>query len=280
MKFNININQGAIADHGLADKTDLTDWAIVDYIKDWQANPKAERYNQMVWFNFKQFINEMPMLGISSKGAVSKRIKKLFDLNLIDVFQEKNSRIFVELTQLCVDVIMFKGSSNSCTQGFPRETGVSQSEQGVSQSEQGVSDRKHSIDHHLTAHHRIEKRVSTPKKGKSTATWNAYSRAYLHRYRDAPLRNAKVSKLLCQFVDQVGADDAPMIAAYYLTLDDQWYQKKSHDVPTLLQNAQGIRTQWATGTNRTSQQIRQTERMSGNAQAVNEVKQMIREGRV
>jgi hypothetical protein len=259
MKYSININQGSIADHGLSGKTDLTDWAIVDYIKDWQANPKAERYEQMIWFNFSQFIKEMPLLGISSKGAVSKRIKKLFDLGLIDVFQEKNSRVFIELTQFCVDVIMFKGSSKSVQKGFPQETGVSQSERGVSQSERGVSDRKHSIEHHLTAHQNKNKEKPA---GKSTETWNAYSRAYLKRYGVSPLRGAKVNKLLCSLVDQVGAEQAPHVAHYYVSLNDQWYQKKSHDIPTLVQNAQGIFTQWATGTNKTSRDYQQDERRS------------------
>jgi hypothetical protein len=275
MKYSININQGSIADHGLSGKTDLTDWAIVDYIKDWQANPKAERYQQMIWFNFSQFIKQMPLLGITSKGAVSKRIKKLFDLGLIDVFQEKNSRVFVELTQFCVDVIMFKGSSKSTQKGFPKETGVSQSEQGVSQSEQGVSqseqgvsDRKHSIDHHLTAHQNKNKEKPA---GKSTETWNAYSYAYLGRYPRAPYRDASVNSLLCKFVDKVGKEDAPFIAAYYLTLDDQWYVKKGHDVATLLQNAQSIANQWAAGTNNTSINYRQNERTNHNLNVANRV---------
>lgn len=103
---------------------------------------------------------------------------------------------------------------------------------------------------------------------KSTETWNAYSRAYLQRYHVAPLRGAKVNSLLCQFVDVVGIEQAPLVAAYYVTLNESWYQKKAHDIPTLVTNAQSIFTQWARGENKTSTDYRQTERRSSMANNV------------
>jgi DNA-binding transcriptional regulator YhcF (GntR family) len=128
--------------------------------------------------------------------------------------------------------------------------------------------------------HPIEppKESAKPEKPKSTDTWNAYSRAYLQRYDVAPLRGAKVNSLLCQFVDVVGKDNAPLVAAYYLQLNDQWYQKKSHDIPTLAQNAQAIFTQWARGTNNTSIDYRTQERRSGMAQAAENINRKIRNG--
>jgi len=287
MKYIININQASIYDHGLADKTDLTDWAIIDYIKDWQANPKAERHDQMIWFNYGHAIKQMPLINIKTKGPLSKRIKKLFYLNLIDVHKEADNRLFVELTSFAIDVISFRGSKDK--QRFPKETGVSQKKQGVSQKKQGVSQKKqgvsqkkqgvsqkkHSIEHHLSVHQDKKREGEATKQAepaKSTPTWNAYSRAYLNRYRVSPLRGAKVNKLLCQFVDQVGAGDAPAVAAYYLNLNEQWYQKKGHDVATLLQNAQSIYTQWATGTNKTSGDYKTGERRSKMAQTIQNIK--------
>jgi hypothetical protein len=120
--------------------------------------------------------------------------------------------------------------------------------------------------------------IEPPKErqpGKSTQTWDAYSEAYFKRYGVSPLRGAKVNKLLCSLVDQIGLENAPHVAAYYVTLDDQWYQKKSHDVPTLIQNAQGIFTQWATGTNKTSRDYQQNERRSSLANSRDEAMKML-----
>jgi len=116
------------------------------------------------------------------------------------------------------------------------------------------------------------------KEPKSSRTWDSYSRAYLHRYRVAPNRSAKVNKLLCLFVDEVGQDDAPQIAAYYLNLNERWYQQKAHDVPTLLQSATAIRTQWATGTNKTNKDYQKTERISRSNTDMSEIEAKIRRG--
>lgn len=113
---------------------------------------------------------------------------------------------------------------------------------------------------------------------KSTQTWNAYSRAYLERYPRSPYRDASVNTLLCKFVDKVGKEDAPMIAAYYISLNDQWYVKKGHDVATLLQNAQSIANQWAAGTNQTSLDYRNQERTSNNQSVQQKIEQRINAG--
>src|SRR5690606_26709859 len=124
-------------------------------------------------------------------------------------------------------------------------------------------------------HSKNETKKEPPK---STPVWNAYSRAYLNRYRVSPLRGVKVNTLLGQFVDQVGKEYAPEVAAYYISLNDQWYQKKGHDVATLLQNAQSIYTQWATGTNNTTQDYRKTERITRAGNDVTEIEAKIRRG--
>lgn len=116
------------------------------------------------------------------------------------------------------------------------------------------------------------------EKPKSTETWNAYSKAYLNRYRVSPLRGAKVNTLLGQFVELVGKDDAPLIAEYYVCLNDKWFQTKAHDVATMLQNAQAIRTQWATGTNKTSIDYRNQERTSNNQSVQQRIEQRIMAG--
>lgn len=126
----------------------------------------------------------------------------------------------------------------------------------------------------------LNKQPKKQTEPKSKQTWIAYANAYRNRYGHEPVRSAKVNSLLCNFVDQVGKEDAPMIAEYYLYLNDSWYQKKYHDVATLLQNAQAIRTQWLNQTNLTGQDFRMSEKTSSRLNTHNEVLRAIRDGEI
>ena len=134
MKYSININQAGVADAGFADgKTDLVDWAIIDYINTFATNPAAVTQNGRVWINYKNLIDQMPLLGLRTKSALSGRISKLQDLGLLSVDYDADKRLFAKLTARCHDAINFR-SSNS--------TGVRPDEQGVRVDEQGCSPRR------------------------------------------------------------------------------------------------------------------------------------------
>lgn len=134
MKYSININQAGIADAGFADgKTDLIDWAIIDYINTFATNPAAVTQNGRVWINYRHLLDQMPLLGLRTKSALSGRISKLQDLGLLSVDYDADKRLFAKLTARCHDAINFR-SSNS--------TGVRPGEQGVRVDEQGCSPRR------------------------------------------------------------------------------------------------------------------------------------------
>jgi DNA-binding transcriptional ArsR family regulator len=140
-----------------------------------------------------------------------------------------------------------------------------------------------SINHHIEPpmNHQLtapEKKVTEKKEPKSKAVWIAYAKAYESRYNSPPMRNAGINSMLCKFVDNVGINDAPLIAEYYLRLNDSWYLKIYHDVSSLLKNAQAIRTQWLNNTNRTSIDHKNTERKSTTLSAVDAVKAKIARG--
>lgn len=126
----------------------------------------------------------------------------------------------------------------------------------------------------------IEKKQNSSKTKTvdTKKTWEFYAKAYLERHNSDCLRNAMVNTQMKKFVQMVGAKDSPYIAQYYLSLNDSWYLKKYHDVGSLLQNAQAIRTQWLNQTNRTTIDHRNTERQSSTLSAVNSVKQKIARG--
>jgi len=82
----------------------------------------------------------------------------------------------------------------------------------------------------------------------SAETWQAYSTAYLNRWNTEPVRNARVNSDIKHFVERIGATEAPGVAAFYLTSNRGLYVSSKHCTNLLLRDAEGLRTEWATGT--------------------------------
>ncbi len=91
-------------------------------------------------------------------------------------------------------------------------------------------------------------------------TWNAYANAYQQRWGIAPIRNAKVNGMLARFVERVPAAEAPDIAAFYVGNNKGLYVSAKHCVDLLLRDAEGLRTEWATGRVVTETEARQADR--------------------
>ena len=98
--------------------------------------------------------------------------------------------------------------------------------------------------------------LSVPTK--TAQTWDAYSQAYAHRYGEGPVRNAK--GVLSRLVDRLGSEEAPLVAAFYLTHNNPWYVKQRHPTDSLLKDCEGLRTQWATGVKATTGEAKNVER--------------------
>jgi hypothetical protein len=77
---------------------------------------------------------------------------------------------------------------------------------------------------------------------KSERTWQAYAGEYSRRYGVQPVRNAKTNSQLCQLVDRLGREEAPQVAAFYLSHAKPIYTSNRHPVSLLLRDAEGIRT--------------------------------------
>ena len=131
MKYSININQAGIADAGFADKTDIIDWAIVDYIFGWQNNPKATKIGALSWISYKHLIDEMPLLGLKTKQAVSARIAKLKLLGLISVEYDKDKRLYAGLSEAAHNASVFRADRQR------NAGGVHENGQGVHENGQG-----------------------------------------------------------------------------------------------------------------------------------------------
>lgn len=113
-------------------------------------------------------------------------------------------------------------------------------------------------------------------KAKTGPVWDAYSKAYLDRYGTAPLRNATVNGQLAQFVSRIGEESAPAVASFYVGHNDRFYVQKQHSVGLMLQNAEGLHTQWASGRSVTQTGARQIESKQANLDTHNEALAILR----
>lgn len=110
-----------------------------------------------------------------------------------------------------------------------------------------------------------------PKKpAKGEHTWAAYAGAYENRHGVPPVRNATTNGQIARLVDRLGAEEAPQVAAFYVNHNNQYYVAKGHSVGLLLQDAEKLRTEWATGRKVTQTSARQMDKTQSNLDSHNE----------
>lgn len=114
MKYTITINQSAVFTNGLINKTDLVDWAIIDYLKDFALYKKAKkiRYKggEYIWLNYQHLINSLPLLQIKGTWTVSRRVSKLRKLGLIKTVKDKDNTLYYTFTDKLIDICFAKES--------------------------------------------------------------------------------------------------------------------------------------------------------------------------
>jgi hypothetical protein len=101
MQESIFINQFGAIDAGFNKLTDLVDWAIIDYV------------SKNTHINYSKLINDMLILGLKSKSAVSKRISRLLNLGLIDKKLYSDREAFESLYSGHKSGCVFCGSDSS-----------------------------------------------------------------------------------------------------------------------------------------------------------------------
>jgi hypothetical protein len=102
MKYNININQKAIAET----KLDIIDASILDYVIFYckSINKKIEKQRikdeegEWTWINFEVLLKDMPLLKIKSRGALTPRIRKIEEAGYITLKRIVNQKLFIKLT--------------------------------------------------------------------------------------------------------------------------------------------------------------------------------------
>lgn len=117
-------------------------------------------------------------------------------------------------------------------------------------------------------------------QGKTVESWNAYSAAYRQRYSVDPVRNARVNGQLGKLVAQLGAEEAPMVAAFYLTHNGGLYVSSGHCVDLLLRDCAKLRTEMMTGRKITRVEARNAEEMDAVRQQADRVGKMLADRKV
>jgi hypothetical protein len=148
MKYTITINQSAVFSNGMINKTDLVDWAIIDYLKDFAIYRKSKRIyvkdsprpsrsatqpsnstrskncetlsqnqitqerrgNEYIWLNYNHLINSLPLANLKYKAKLAHRINKLRDLGLIKTVKNVDNTLYYTFTDKLIDICFAKPS--------------------------------------------------------------------------------------------------------------------------------------------------------------------------
>jgi len=102
--YSITIPQLGIVANGLLDKTSPVDWILLDYIRRWELNKRAQAITRdgkrLVRINFRHLLECLPILQyfrIHSKPPITRRFQKLEELGLIHTFRAKDNTLFARL---------------------------------------------------------------------------------------------------------------------------------------------------------------------------------------
>ena len=113
------------------------------------------------------------------------------------------------------------------------------------------------------------------QEGKTVETWACYSQAYMERYGVDPIRNARVNGQLSKLVDQLGAEEAPKVAAFYPTHNGGLYVSSGHCVDLLLRDCAKLRTEMMTGRKITRVEAKNAEGMDAVRQQADRVGKLL-----
>lgn len=106
--------------------------------------------------------------------------------------------------------------------------------------------------------------------------WAAYASAYFGRYQTEPVRNAKVNGQVRELLKRLGKDEAPHVAAYYVSINDSYVIRSCHDLGSLLAKAEAYRTQWATNLQINTTTAKQMENTQANLSTAEQAKALLR----
>lgn len=109
------------------------------------------------------------------------------------------------------------------------------------------------------------------ENAKTYRPWANYAFAFRKRYGTWPVWNQRTAAQISQLVDRLGQDEAPRVAAFYLSVNDARLINEQHSVGLLLSRAESLRTQWVTGRQVNMETARQIEKTQANVNAMKQL---------
>ena len=110
------------------------------------------------------------------------------------------------------------------------------------------------------------KKKKVKEKGRGVPVWNAYLESYALRYGAEPVRDQTANTMCAKMFDILGKEEAPLVAAYYVTSNYQYYTQRGHNLTTMVADASKLRTEWATGRRATQSSAREADKMDKESQ--------------
>lgn len=114
---------------------------------------------------------------------------------------------------------------------------------------------------------------------KSHKTWINYALKYRKEHGAWPIWNATVAGMLTKFIDRVGIDVAPKVAAFYVGVKEAFVVKQMHSIKHLLANAETYHTQYVTGRTVTQAEAKQQDQTQTNYNAAGDAQEILRQRR-
>ncbi|MFL9904658.1 hypothetical protein PQR71_42135 [Paraburkholderia fungorum] len=115
---------------------------------------------------------------------------------------------------------------------------------------------------------------AAPKKSQAakpavptSETWGAYATAYEARYSTQPVRNATVNGQMANFVKRLGIEEAPAVAAWYVSHNNRYYVQVCHSVAAMTKDAEKLRTEWVRRRQVTAAEAQQADKTQTNFNA-------------
>lgn len=165
MKLVIVINQQAATALG---DLDLIDCAILDWLmticNSRNERIAAERRQGKTWVNYHKLMNDMPLLGFSTKSAVSKRLKKLQQNGYITLHTHQQ-RTYIDITAKCDRLVTSKPLPHGNTapktvayrqqNRFPTATNNTNKTENYKRSEKNIRENNNSNEGYKRAKARV-----------------------------------------------------------------------------------------------------------------------------
>lgn len=107
--------------------------------------------------------------------------------------------------------------------------------------------------------------------------WLSYANAYRLRYGIEPVRNAKVNTQVSQLRKNLGFEDAFEVVKFYLSHNDSFYLKKTHEFGLCLKDSETLRTQMKRGKAITGTMVKSFEKVQANQEYNEQISNMFKE---